>query len=273
MPQHRENSLSHLGFQRFTPSIKLARFVDCYWFINTPVSTSINYREYLHPNGGVGIILNYGDPLQFDKTLHTDSCILDGTNTVTRELGLTGIIKTVGIRFKTAGACLFFLQPLSELKNETVSLADTQLKDYPYLYHELDRAKTYGAKVSIIEHWLYRCIQSEKRVSDVVTASITLINKNRGLLPIRTIAATLDYNQRKIERLFRAQVGMSPKEYSCTLRIEKARSYINRSQQMSFSEIAYQLGFYDQAHFINQFKRVVGITPREYLIKKLVNTC
>ncbi len=270
MPNNKDNSLSHLGFQRFEPSENLSAIVECYWFINS--DHPINSNEYLHPDGGMGIILNYGDMLKFDDSLNNDSCILDGTNIISRKLSLKGTLNAIGIRFKPAGANLLFSLPLNELKNKTISLSDITLKKPTELYYKLIEAQTFHLKVSIIEDWLCRSLQAEKNISDVVAASLMLIKTHKGLLPIKSVASHLDYNQRRIERLFNSQVGMTPKEYSRILRIEQARAYIKQNKDSSFATIAHDLGFYDQAHFINQFKKVEGITPREYSMKLSLNT-
>ncbi|NOQ14067.1 MAG: helix-turn-helix domain-containing protein [Methyloprofundus sp.] len=270
MSNNRDNPLIHLGFKRFEPSKKLSGFVECYWFINTDIHSPIDTKEYLHPEGGMGIILNYAEPLQFDGIAQTAPCILDGTNTLTRELGLTGVLDAVGIRFKPAGAHLLFSLPLHELKNETLALADTPLKNYPDLYSRLSHAKTLLSKVSTIEDWLCKSLQPEANTSNIVNKSLQLIKNQNGLVTIDSVAKKLDYNQRRIERLFNSQVGMTAKEYSRNLRIKTARSYIKSNKYSSFAEMAYDLGYYDQAHFINQFKNVMGITPREYFRKKAV---
>ncbi len=267
MSNNKGNPLIHLGFKRFEPSKKLSAFVECYWFINTDIDSPINTKEYLQPEGGVGIILNYADPLLFDGIPQSSPCTLDGTNTLTRELGLCGVLDAVGIRFKTAGAHLFFSLPLNELKNKTLSLADIPLKNYPGLYSRLSHAKTFPAKVSTIENWLCKSLLSDSNTSNIVKQSLQLIKNHNGVVTIESVAKALDLNQRRIERLFNSQVGMTPKEYSRNLRIKVARSYIKSNKHGSFSEIAYDLGYYDQAHFINQFKKVTGITPQEYLRK------
>ena len=265
MPNNKDNSLSHLGFQRFEPSAKLSAIIECYWFINS--DHPINSNEFLHPDGGMGIILNYGDAFQFDDILNNDLCILDGSNTLSKKLSLKGSLNAIGIRFKPAGANLLFSLPLNELKNETISLSDTTLKKPSELYYNLIEAQTFHSKVLVIENWLCHSLHSEKNISNVVLASLMLIKAHKGLLPIKSVASQLDYNQRRIERLFNAQVGMTPKEYSRILRIEQARAYIKNNKDSSFATIAYDLGYYDQAHFINQFKNVEGITPREYSLK------
>lgn len=81
-----ERSLSYLGFIQVQPSAKLAKVIDCYWFLKTDASTNIDSREYLHPNGGMGIVLNFADPILFGDYRHADTCIFNGTSTFTKEL-------------------------------------------------------------------------------------------------------------------------------------------------------------------------------------------
>ena len=224
MPKNNDNPLSHLGFQRFGPSLKLSAIVECYWFINSDYP--VDSTEYLHPDGGMGIILNYADVFQFDDRLNNEACILDGTNTFSRKFSVKGMLNAIGIRFKPAGASLLFSIPLNELKNATIPLADTLLKKQNRLYYRLSKVQTFHAKISLIEDWLCRSIQAEKNISNVVSASLMLLNRHKGLLPINYVANQLDFNQRRIERLFNLQVGMTAKEYSRNLRIEQARFYL-----------------------------------------------
>lgn len=262
MPNNKDNPLSHLGFQRFEPSINLSTIVECYWFINS--DNLVTSDERLHPSGGMGIILNYGDALQFDGVLNNESCILDGTNTLSRKLRLKGAVNAVGIRFKPAGAHLLFSLPLNEIKNETISLAHAMFKTPAEFYDKLIEAQTFHLKIAIIENWLCHSLRMNKNISNIVLESMRLIKNHKGLLPIKSVASQLDYNPRRIERQFNSQVGMTLKEYSHILRIEQARVYIKNNNNDSYAAIAHDLGYYDQSHFVNQFKKVEGVTPREY---------
>ena len=149
-----ERSLSYLGFIQVQPSVKLAEVIECYWFLKTDVSTSIDSWEYLHPNGGMGIVLNFADPISFGDHRYTDTCIFNGTNTFTKEVGLYGVLETVGIRFKPTGASFFLPLPLSELKDQAVSLSELNIKNYSGLYCKIYKANTITQKVLIIEKWL-----------------------------------------------------------------------------------------------------------------------
>ncbi len=260
--------LSYLGFRRYKPAIKLIDLIDCYWFINTSSNKLIDSTEYLHPDGGMGIILNYGDALSFDSSPIIEPCILDGTNTVTRELHLVGSIHAIGIRFKIAGASLFLSEPLINLKNETHGLQHVGIKYSSDLYNRLGEAHSDSEKIKIIDDWLLRVIKPDKDVSDAVMVSTKLIRQHGGLVSVKSIADKFNCSQRTIERMYKLQVGMSPKDYSRILKVEYARFFIKNIKAMSFSDIAYKLNYYDQAHFIKQFKSVVGVTPGKYHLKK-----
>ena len=259
--------LPHLGFKRFAPSTRLSNLIECYWFINTTSEvTPIHPKEYLHPEGGFGIILNYADALEFDGTPQQSPCVLDGTNTQSRELGFSGSLDAIGIRFKAAGGHLLLPVPLNELKNGVAPLSELPLRKYNQLYARLAKSQSYSNKIETIENWLYNNLQARTTISEVVARSLHLIRLGRGQAAIESVAAKLACSQRTVERQFVQQVGMTPKEFSRNLRIKAARSYI-KSADHSFSEVAQKLGFHDQAHFIHQFRAVTGITPGEYLRK------
>lgn len=264
-----EESLSYLGFIQVQPSAKLAEVIECYWFLKTDTSANIDSREYLHPNGGMGIVLNFADPILFGDCRSTDTCIFNGTSTITKELGLYGVLETVGIRFKPAGASLFLPLPLNELKEHAVSLSELNIKNHPKLYSQVYKADTITKKVLIIEQWLWKFFDPKNHIPHVVDGALAYLEKHNGMKKISSLTQYLDIDKRKLERLFQHHVGLSPKEYSRNIRIAKARDYIKQSDNNSLTDIAYDLGYYDQPHFINQFKKVEGISPREYLIKTL----
>jgi AraC-like DNA-binding protein len=81
------------------------------------------------------------------------------------------------------------------------------------------------------------------------------------------LAEDLGISQRKLEQLYRIQVGMTPLQYIHLKRIELARMALKQKKQ-SNTHLAADLGFYDQAHFIREFSSVIGITPYTYMMRK-----
>jgi AraC-like DNA-binding protein len=271
MTEFQRPPLSHLGFKRYAPSVKLAPFVQCYWFIQSVPSHHTQTSEFLHPDGGMSITFNFSDNLTIDDGKHDGVGLIDGANTTTRVMHINGQFNAVGIRFLPAGARAFIGMPLNEVKSQLISFNEIPELGLQQLYQQLGDAKSHTDKINLIEKWLSKTIHQEQRPSDVVNASLHFLNHLHGNVNITAMANHFDINKRKLERLFNDQVGLTAKEYAQTRRIQQARLYLKQHPELSLTDIAYELGFYDQAHFTKLFKHVIGISPKIYQHKSQQN--
>jgi len=269
MSQQTENMLPHLGFRKLLPCKPLVDYIECYWFVNA--RTAFGYNEFLHPDGGMGVVFNYGDPLSFNGSVNIGESFLNGAYTRSTCLGLTGAINAIGVRFKPAGAHAFFLMPLNELKNGNILCADMGARGISSLFEKLAMASNDISKKKVIDETMLAMFDADRCASDVVKQSIAITAKYKGICPVTKIAEHLGVNQRKLERMFNRQLGLSPSEFSKSVRMEHARTYL-KQRDTSYSDIVYNLGFYDQAHFVRQFKSVVGITPSKYRSRALATS-
>jgi transcriptional regulator GlxA family with amidase domain len=119
-----------------------------------------------------------------------------------------------------------------------------------------------GEQSRLIEAWLLQRLALGKDADRLVWDSLALIR--RGIPSMDTLSNSLNMSQRQIERLYQLQVGLSPKYYSRLLRIDTARKALKHPAQ-SLTDLGLSLGFYDQSHFIREFKTVIGMTPRAYV--------
>jgi transcriptional regulator GlxA family with amidase domain len=83
----------------------------------------------------------------------------------------------------------------------------------------------------------------------------------RGAISIRSLAAGLGLSQDRLEKRFRQVVGASPKRYCSILRL---RYVLAGSQTRSLVELALEAGYYDQSHFVREFRAVTGEPPRKF---------
>ncbi|VAW62777.1 Transcriptional regulator, AraC family [hydrothermal vent metagenome] len=252
--------LDYLRFRRYVPALPLSRYIDCYWFINSSCGSGAVFRELLHPDGAMGYIFNYGSALRFDEELLMNGAFLNGPYNQSMHLTMAGEINVVGIRFKPAGAHYFMAAPLNEFKNSFVSCSDMGLCNLnEYFCYENNDLK----KVKKIDSVMLKLFNIEKQVSPFVLNALSIVNQSYGMLEINKLSSLLGVNQRKLERIFKFHIGISPVEYSRTVRIAHARRRL-KDKTYEISDISFDLGFYDQAHFSKQFKSVVGLTPGEY---------
>jgi AraC-like DNA-binding protein len=82
-----------------------------------------------------------------------------------------------------------------------------------------------------------------------------------GRVPVGKLATELGWSRRRIVARFREQIGLPPKAVARLLRFERARELAARPDRPSWAEIAFECGYYDQSHLINDFRSVTGRTP------------
>jgi AraC-like DNA-binding protein len=258
-----EAQLADLGFQRIPPHALLSAYVRHYWTFRRD-SPLLAYREaYMHPRGGYGMVFNFGDRLSLDGQVLADPVFLDGSNTVSRKMGFLGRIELMGVSFWEGGAYPFLGVPLVELRDETALLDVLDRPGLMQLYERLAETGSLPGRIQVLNEWLLGRLALGKARALLIPASLAILRG--GVLTIPELAQNLAISQRQLERLYQVQVGMSPKHYAQLARVENARLNLKRMSEQSTTRLAVELGFYDQAHFIREFRAVVGMTPYRYM--------
>lgn len=119
--------------------------------------------------------------------------------------------------------------------------------------------------LSILEEWLLeRAARIDLEPTPAVLAATRLI-ETRGLGTVADLAERVGLSVRQLERQFRAQVGMSPKSLSRLARFEAAQRRIYEARELSFTRLAHELGYADQAHFTREFRAFAAESPGSVL--------
>jgi len=94
--------------------------------------------------------------------------------------------------------------------------------------------------------------------------AVARILKGPSLLRAEQVAAASGLTLRSLQRLFSDYVGIGPKWVIQRYRLHEAIARLDEGERVDFARLALDLGYADQAHFIRDFKALVGRTPREY---------
>jgi methylphosphotriester-DNA--protein-cysteine methyltransferase len=97
-------------------------------------------------------------------------------------------------------------------------------------------------------------------------AALALIHKSKGNIRISELTEQLHIGQSPLEKRFRQAVGASPKKFASIVRLKNVIQQYDSVN--SLTELGYEAGFYDQAHFIKEFKTFTGCTPEKYFSSK-----
>lgn len=122
------------------------------------------------------------------------------------------------------------------------------------------------ARVALIEAFLMDKINLRKP-DELVSHAVQIIRQQKGLIKVRELAETLNISQDPFEKRFRRVIGSSPKQYASIVRfnhvMERYPSY------PSLTEASLDAGYYDQAHFIKDFRRFTGEAPGAFRKKPI----
>ncbi|HTK20810.1 MAG TPA: AraC family transcriptional regulator [Mucilaginibacter sp.] len=188
--------------------------------------------------------------------------------------GITGILNsyrifentantgTVLVIFKEGGAASFFKEPLHELYNESLSLDNlVARKELTILEEQLSASLTDDDRASLVEQFLLARLQLRK-TDLLVSAAIKQIHSTHGLIRMDDLAEKLNTSKSPLEKRFRQLVGTSPKKFATIIRMKSALITMQSPMIMQNDHL---LGYYDQSHFIHDFKKFTGTTPEQYL--------
>ncbi|MEX2345752.1 MAG: AraC family transcriptional regulator [Balneolaceae bacterium] len=164
--------------------------------------------------------------------------------------------------FKEGGASLFFNNPLHELFGLQVSLDN--LADRRILHEteeRLSETKNNRERVAVVERFLVSQLY-EQRADSLIFHSIRKIRSVKGDIKINNLLTELPISRDPFEKRFRRITGTSPKRFSGIIRF---RSLIDSySKEKDLTEIAYSAGYFDQPHFIKDFRLYTGQSPKDF---------
>lgn len=166
-----------------------------------------------------------------------------------------------GVRF-APGVIPDFLDVMAEeVANREFSFLEV-VPDARLAFEQIVQERNFSQQISLFNaHFMPRLV---RKSSSVTTSIIRAMVQQKGNIRIDQLETLTGYTCRTIQRQFRQDTGLSPKAFSRILRGQSALHRIHSQEDISFSNLAFDLGFSDQSHFLREFKKFVSITPCDY---------
>lgn len=249
----------------FFPSDSLSHYVKYYW----TCTHNRDVLEVMYPTGCLELCI---DITNGDTTRHRGNQsvtvprleVLGHWTIPTRatiKKGNTCLIT----RFQPYAGALFFPNQVSEFTNASIDLCDILGKESIEFYHRLMEQPLLEQKVQLLERFLTdRLARMRKNPEKIVLLEglCGAISRHKESFDMERLAAEFGFSERYIQKLFLQYIGISPKGFFTVQRFNKSLQLV-RSAAMSLTSIAYECGYYDQAHFIKEFRSYTGLTPSQ----------
>ncbi len=169
---------------------------------------------------------------------------------------------SVLVRFTAQGAACLGVSP-AELTGGSVALDAILPRARVAAAHaELAEATDAAARVAVVERMLLELPYEDDAL---VTRAATLLASAHDEVGVRDVAIDLGLSERQLERRFLARIGITPKRFATLRRFERALGRVSAAS--SLTAAALDAGYYDQSHFIRDFRRFTGASPSEYFAR------
>ena len=261
-----------MDFTRITPHPDLDEFIECYWMMYSDDSVPI--IEKIIPDGFTEIIFNYRDVYKSktsgDWNLQSPN-LLAGQLKTFFYLQSTGTTGSIAIKFKPAALTQLFGFRMDQYLDKIVDLDSFPNSEFQQLKERILACVNIGSKIPedfvkrILDDYFILLIQTASE--NPLKEPLKLIFSSHGLATVAEMVAIANVGERQLERLFKKYIGLSPKYYARIIRFNYIFKLI-QSKKNSWTEIVYQSGYYDQSHFIQNFKAFTGEDPSSYFFEK-----
>jgi AraC-like DNA-binding protein len=253
----RANSTSLFDLDRWPPSAAAGRFVEYFWSVRWDLRGGEPFRSTVITFPSLHITHEWGS----DGPRHGFSLPNTLVHGVVERVFRTTIGEqgaVVGARFKPGGFTARFDRDAAALTGR-IEPVDAELFGAPMHLEDDIVAAGAGLDDAIAAH--------AAQTDPTYTALTTLVDRMRDddrLHRAEQVMALSPWSARTTQRVFRRYVGVPVKWVLCRYRLQQAALEIERDPGVDFADLAVRLGWYDQAHFINDFRSMLGSTPGEH---------
>lgn len=249
----------------FFPSDILKPFIKNYWTCWHPADV----MEVMYPSGSVELCIDISscDTVRHrgDQSMKVPSLEVLGHWTIPTRAAITKGNTCLITRFHPYANSLFFPNPASDFTNESIDLCDIFRKESADFYDRLMEQRTIEQKIKVLEAFLIQRLTRNKKSPHklkLVEYLCDHVYKENKPFDIQNLSAHSGFSERYIQKLFIDWVGITPQKFFSVQRFNKSLALI-RSSNAPLTSIAFECGYYDQAHFIKEFKSYTGLTPTQ----------
>jgi len=256
-------------FRTHIPAFPLSQFIELFVYFER--AEHAHTVDRFLPNGDTEILIDFHDTPQYiydNSTLkEIQACnqvwasgLRTEPITIPSGNGATMMV----ISFKKGAAGAFFPFPMDEISDCVVDADLVWGSDFGFLREQLLAAKDIDLRFKLVEDFLLKKFNAKLDTNPCVSFAVREMIERPDGLSIARMNEKIGYSQKHFTQMFRKQVGVTPKSFLKIMRFQKAVRAIDDASDIDWGDIALASGFYDQAHFIHDFKHFSGFTPEQY---------
>ncbi len=242
--------LEHFRLRRSAPAPDLRHWIESYWMVAWDMPQGQVHRQTNVSHASINV------------AFEPKGAFLYGVPQRTFVRDISGSVNVFGIKFRPGGFFPFHGRSVRGLTGRRLPFDEAFGGDAAQWARAMQAAAAFEEWAEITNaFWRGRRPAEGLRSATLIAEKII---SDRSLLTVAQAAEVAGLTVRGLQRLFHREVGISPKEVIRRFRLQEAAQRLIREPDLACGELALDLGYFDQAHFIRDFRSVVGVTPEVY---------
>lgn len=255
------------------PSFPLNQFIHSFFYFSG--HSPMHSMERFLPDGNTYLLLELTDRPQYiydnEKLVEIQACKkgwFSGFRTTPITIPSGRESEMVVVSFYRGKTLSFLKDPVHALTDQVVDAELVLKNEILELRDNLIDRTTPAAKCLYLEKELIKFYRNQLAENPFVLYALQMIQEAPQQQSLKALSRQVGYSQKHLIKIFKDHVGVSPKEFLKVIRFQKAIFEIEKYHDINWASLAYDCGFYDQSHFIADFKSFSGFTPSEYMARK-----
>lgn len=248
-----------------SPAEQLRPYIEHYWFVSQAPGETVDLRVDVFVDARADLVFNFGAPYRREviggATVELADSNLDAQRLAPIRIIQRGSVRIVGVRFHLGGLAPFARDPLASFTDLTPApdvVLGPRVRDLEVALRD-DPGP--DAAAALLDAFFL------DRFADIPAAfarALETLTSTGGRASVADLADAAGVSHRQVERLFARHLGIPPKTVGRIVRFQGALRSLMADPGCPLGEIAAGAGYYDQAHFIRDFRLFSGGVPRGY---------
>lgn len=248
------------------PAFPLSQYVDVICRVGGPAEPSS--QRCVYPDGAMALVIHPTKPAMpffIDGVLHRIAVpLLAGPYSRSFHVDPSQSSGAVVVRFRPGAASLFFPIAAHELHNTDIALSQLNPSEADQLLNEMCGAPDAHAQIRKIETYLMQKLMSAEPLHSAIGHAVRFLSREGGAGAIQRVQQEVGLSHTRFIQLFREHVGLTPKLFHRVRRFRRVLDHIDTGKSLNWAELASKFEYFDQAHFIREFRTFATATPSEY---------
>jgi AraC-like DNA-binding protein len=259
-----------MQFHHIEPHFLLKNYIEKMWLFESGGKMPVDDMKLVVPNGNIKLTVSYQNGVV---------AAMDGKTFASKEhdITLTGLVdvpvildvdkdvatETIGIEFNPRGAYRFFHFTLNDIQNQIYSLSDVLGNGGKRLIEQINNTTPVQQKIVLLQQFLLNqlSLQDEDLIFEYCVQRIIF---SKGKITVKELEKKTGYSSRWLNMKFNDKLGVSPKNLCSIIRFRQYYQSLINGNEKSFSRNDFYEFYYDQSHFIKDFKRFTGLPPAKF---------